>query len=126
MDAAQIGTLIVALTGVVTAAAALIKNRTDAKLGIRTADREDETTFDERYRNIIDDVQEHLLKPLRSDLDQERKQRILLEAKVDSMSKLYRDSLGYIRILIRWVNMNVNDQQVADLPSVPESIKNDI
>lgn len=124
MDFAQIGTLLVALTGVGTAATALLKNRTDAKLGIRTADREDETTFDERYRNIIDDVQEHLLTPLRADLDQERKQRIVLEAKVDTLGRNYRDSLGYIRILIRWVTVNNHD--IDDLPKVPDSIKQDI
>lgn len=124
MDAAQIGTLVVAITGVVTAATALMKNRTDAKLGIRSADREDETTFDERYRNIIDDVQEHLLKPLRNDLDQERKQRLVLEAKVESLGRSYRDSLNYIRTLIRWVT--VNDHDVSDLPEVPDSIKQDI
>lgn len=63
------------LPGVLTGAAAVlmalvsgIKNKNDRKEGVRSAQREGQVTFDTRYQNVLDQVEEHLLAPMREDL----------------------------------------------------------
>lgn len=116
-----------ALTGIAAVLVALIsgvKNRNDRKDGIRSAQREGQLTFDARYQNVLDQVEEHLLSPMRKDLSrlrgeieelrknldaervalrEERAKREELQSRFDTLLKEREDDLRYIeQLLTEW------------------------
>lgn len=111
MDATQIGTLIVALTGLVTALTAIYKNRTDTKHKKREHEVAATTAFDDRHQVIYTTIQGNIVDPLnarvlelsednqrlRSDLDAKRKDLALTESKYQIAILYVRELLAHIK-----------------------------
>lgn len=113
-----------ALTGtaaILMAVVSGIKNRNDRKEGIRSAQRESQVTFDARYQNVLDQVEEHLLAPMRKDLArlrgevetlrnelnaertalaEERAKRQELQRRFDNLLREREEDLEYIEQLL--------------------------
>lgn len=105
-DWAQVGTLVVALTSLVAAVSAYLKNRSDAKITGSDA--------------ILDQVQDHLLDPLTAQVNLLRADLDSVTERLSTVERKFRASLNYIRHLWRIIPLDV------DIPKPPEEIEDDL
>lgn len=113
MDLPPIATFIVAITGLITAAAAFHKNRSDVKVAKTT-------TFDGRYEVLFDQVQDHLLEPMQQQLTLVRVQLEQLNSQFEGLELRYRQAIEYIRLIRYKFNKG------EPLPEPPEDIIDDL
>lgn len=107
MDATQIGTLIVALTGLVTAFTAIMKNRHEAKHKKREQDVAVTSAFDERHQVLYKAIQDNLVDPLIkriNDLTTEiqalREEAVVNQKELALIESKYQVAIIYIQELL--------------------------
>lgn len=119
------GSLILAVGG-------FIKNRSDAKVGVRSAKREDQAAWDARYQSILDEVRESLVDPLRAEVERLRSEVASLRAELAAERAdlreeraRYRAALAHIREWKAWGSLNAaRDAEPA--PAPPARIIDDL
>jgi len=114
------------------AVAGYIKNRADAKVGVRSATREDQAAWDARYQSILDEVQESLVQPLREELarlrDEVQQLRSELQAEraeTREVAGKYRAALAHIREWKVWGSLNAA-HDAKPVPVPPSRIVDDL
>lgn len=112
------GSLLLAVGG-------FIKNKSDAKVGVRSASREDQAAWDARYQAILDEVQESLVAPLRDEVkrlrEEVRQLRADLQVERQDLREeraRYRAALSHIRDWRAWGLLNAaSDAEPMPVPS---------
>lgn len=119
------GSLILAVGG-------YIKNRSDAKVGVRSATREDQAAWDARYQSILDEVQESLVQPLREEVARLRAEvqqlrTDLQQERTDLREERarYRAALSHIREWTVWGSLNAA-HDAEPPPAPPHRIIDDL
>lgn len=110
MDATQIGTLIVALTGLVTAFTAIYKTRNEANMKSREHQVTATSVLDERHQVIYDTIQTNVVEPVvkRADrLSEEnrdlRQEIVTLRKEVSLVESKLQIGVVYIRELLEHI-----------------------
>ena len=105
----------------------LIKNRADAKVGLRSDTRERMTMFEARYQAILEEMRTSLIDPLRLEVDRLRddvealgEQLAAERAAGKVTARQYRQAPSHIRALRAWIALQslVIDQPPPDPPEV--------
>src|SRR5690625_24872 len=112
----------------------LIKNRADARVGLRADAGEELTLFEARYQAILDEVRESLVDPLRLEVERLRGELDLLREELAAeraagklTARQYRIALAHIRGLRAWIALHDLAALTDDSPpDPPESLRDDL
>lgn len=121
---AHLAAILAGLGGIITGIVQWRKNKTDERLGVRSARREDDQAWDARYQAILDEVREHLVDPLKAEVAALRDEVAGLRTDLHEERARYRSALGHIRDWRLWGDLHV--ALTVDRPVPPERIREDI
>lgn len=121
---AHVAAILTGIGGIIAGIVQWRKNRTDEKLGVRSAQREDDSAWDARYQEILDEVREHLVDPLKAEVQALRDEVARLRSDLGAERASYRAALSHIRDWRVWSNQHVPES--VDRPDPPDRIRNDI
>jgi hypothetical protein len=109
------------LTGLAVAITGHLRNRDDRKRGVRADERDDLTARGGIWSQILDDVQEHQVAPLRAERDDLRQQ-------LDTLWTRYWVAIEFVRRLLAWIGRRTPpDADVPDpVPDTPTEIRKDL
>jgi len=132
MDWGLIGGWGAAVAAVITAVAQWIRNRGDKEVGVRSATRDDQAAWDARYQQVLNQVETHLLEPLREEVARLRSEVAELRADLASERQAlneersrYRAALAHIRTLTAWMGLHMPPGTPSP-PEPPERITGDL
>lgn len=132
MDWGLIGGWLTAGAAVIAAVAQWIRNRGDKEVGVRSANRDDQAAWDARYQQVLDQVESHLLEPLREEVARLRSEVAELRSDLASERQAlreersrYRAALAHIRALTAWMGLHM-PPGTPPPPAPPERITDDL
>lgn len=125
MDAPQVLSLIGAITALVVAIAGILRNRDDHKRGIRSENRADLTAGNALYSQILDDVREHQVDPLRREVAELRERLDRVQAESRGWRARYWAALDYLAAIIRWLT-GIVPADISDMPTIPDELRDDL
>ena len=107
--------------------AALVKARSDRKIGLAAQDTADDDALSDRYQDFIRIQTESLIEPLRVELAEVRAEVKSLKADLDESRKKYWVSIGYVRLLLTWINRHLPaGGEIPEVPPLPNGIADDV
>lgn len=132
MDWGLIGGWGAAAAAIITALGQWMRNRGDKEVGVRSATRDDQAAWDARYQQVLDEVRQHLVDPLREEVARLRSEvaelRADLAAERDALLEersRYRAALAHIRALTAWMGLHM-PPGTPPPPEPPERITGDL
>lgn len=108
--------------------AAWIKQRSDAKQGVRQENRGDTDSLNARAVAMLETQFNYLVKPLQDKVNGLEGDVIRLNEEVKAHAALYKIAVKHIKVLYNWIarHMPADIQEVAEVPAPPIELANDI